>query len=66
MKKFDHVEDYIEVITGYKDIVTGKQSSTFYFGINPIVNLARYDVSVLESMADTVLRRGALTERQIG
>ena len=64
MKKFDHVEDYIEVITGYKDIVTGKQTSNFYFGISPIVNLARYDVSVLESMADTVLRRGALTEKQ--
>lgn len=64
MKKFDHVEDYILVITGYIDIVTGKPTSHFYFGISPIINLARYDVSVLESMSDAVMRNVALTERQ--
>lgn len=64
MKTFLHVEDYIEVITGYVDVVTGKRTSSFYFGINPIISLARYDVSVLESMSDTILRGGALTERQ--
>ncbi len=64
MKKFDHVEDYLLAITGYLDIVTNKPTSVFYFGINPIVNLARYDVSVLESMTDAVMRNVALTEKQ--
>jgi hypothetical protein len=64
MKKFDHVEDYLLVIAGYLDVVTGKLISSFYFGIDPIVNLARYDVSVLESMTDAVLRNVALTEKQ--
>lgn len=64
MKKFAYVEDYLLVIAGYKDIVTGKNTSSFYFGINPIINLARYDVSVLESMTDAVMRNVALTEKQ--
>jgi len=64
MKTFVYVEDYIEVITGYIDVVTGKRTASFYFGISPIISLARYDVSVLESMSDTILRGGALTERQ--
>lgn len=64
MKKFDYVEDYILAITGYLDVVTSKLTSQFYFGINPIINLARYDVSVLESMSDAVMRNVALTEKQ--
>ena len=64
MKTFNYVEDYIEVVTGYIDVVTGKRVSQFYFGINPIINLARYDVGVLESMCETVLQSNALTEKQ--
>lgn len=64
MKTFTYVEEYIEVIVGYVDIVTGKQTNNFYLGINPIINLARYDVAVLETMSDTVIRGAPLTEKQ--
>jgi hypothetical protein len=64
MKKFDYVEDYIEVISGYRDGITGKKLSHYYYGISPIINLARYDVSVFETMCEQVLQNNALTERQ--
>lgn len=65
MKQFTYVEEYIELISGVRDIDTGKLIA--HWGIvsfNPIINLARYDVSVLESMTSTVTDNKPLTERQ--
>ncbi len=64
MKKFTTVEDYLEVIAGYKDLVTNKMSSHWFLGFNPIINLARYDTSVLDSMTQSTTASKALTERQ--
>lgn len=64
MQKFTYVEDYLEVITGYRDLVTGKTNHTWAWSMSPIINLARYDVKVLESMTMTVAQSQPLTERQ--
>lgn len=64
MIKFRHVEDYLEVIAGHRDPATGKPVSTWIFTFEPIINLARYDVKVLESMSQTVAQHQPLTERQ--
>ena len=65
MKKFATVEDYLEVIAGYRDIESGKVPASYIFiPYTPIINLARYDVSVLETMSATTLEGKTLTERQ--
>lgn len=64
MVKFTYVEEYLEVITGYRDAVTGKPTTIWKIQLAPIINLARYDVKVLESMTSHVTGGGALTERQ--
>ena len=64
MVKFDYVEDYLEVIAGHRDTITGKLISTWIFNYQPIISLARYDVNVVESMASAVTQGQALTERQ--
>lgn len=63
MKQFDHVETYLEIIAGYRDIVTGLRSP-MAFCFSPIINLARYDNAVLESMSNATINGLALTERQ--
>jgi len=63
MKTFTYVEDYLEVIAGHRNPVTG-QAGTWYLEFNPIINLARYDVQVLDSMTNSVTNNQALTERQ--
>jgi hypothetical protein len=64
MKKYDTVEEYIEVISGYRDVVTGKPVNTWMFSFDPIISLARYDVGVLTSMCESTTTSKALTERQ--
>jgi len=59
-----HVEDFIEVIAGIRDPVTGLRITTYLFTVNPIINLARYDVSVIESMAEQALTNQPFTQRQ--
>ena len=63
MRKFPHVEDYLEIINGDKDPVTNQ-----YYGIfgriDPVISLARYDVRVINSMATGVRSGIALTDRQ--
>ena len=59
-----HVEDFIEVIAGIRDPVTGKRITTYLFTVTPIINLARYDVSVIESMAEQALTNQPFTQRQ--
>ena len=63
MRKFPHVEDYLEIINGDKDPTTNQ-----YYGIfgriDPVISLARYDVRVINSMATGVRGGQALTDRQ--
>jgi hypothetical protein len=64
MRQFTYVEDYLEVIVGHRDPVSGQLLNQWVADIQPIINLARYDVNVLESMALAVEQKQALTERQ--
>lgn len=60
---FRYVEDYIEFIAGYRD----HSGSTYnFFTRNPSpINLARYDVSIVESFASqTDLSKQPYTDRQ--
>jgi hypothetical protein len=50
---FTYVEDYIEFIGGHRDI-TGKHLGLFEATTSPI-NLARYDVQIVESFCNQVL-----------
>jgi len=66
MNKFEYVEEYVEVLAGYRDPVTLKvdPNVTWLWSFDPIISLARYDVSVLTSMTDQIITKQALTERQ--
>jgi hypothetical protein len=66
MNKYPTVEDYLEVIAGLRDPVTGKKTAThnWFNAFEPIVNLARYDTDVLNSMSTTASEGRALTEKQ--
>lgn len=65
MKKFEYVEDYLEIIAGARDIVSGNLTApVFLYSFEPIINLARYDNKVLDSMAAQALQSQPLTERQ--
>lgn len=65
MKTYDHVEDYLEVLAGKRDLVTGKVNSSYLFGaFSPIVNLARYDTSFLDDLTTSTLNSTAMTDRQ--
>lgn len=62
MKQFLTVEDYLEIIAGYKDF-NGK-SSQFLFAPDPLINLARYDVNVVSKMAETTVNGQPLSDGQ--
>ena len=71
MKKFNTVEDYLEIIVGHRDPITGnvKSSSSMLgfisgFSFEPAISLARYDVNVLSTMTNTTVSKDPLTERQ--
>lgn len=66
MKTFPTVEDYLEVLAGKRDLVTGVLKPTSWMGyeFKPIVSLARYDVNFLNSVTDHTLGGNALTDRQ--
>jgi hypothetical protein len=59
---YPHVEDYIEVISGLTDLKGIKKS--IFDDRTPIVSMARYDVSVVENLAEQTTGRVAYTDRQ--
>jgi hypothetical protein len=63
MKQFPYVEDYLEVINGDRDPVTGKLHGLFD-STPPIISLARYDVNIVASMSSNTQTGNALTDRQ--
>jgi hypothetical protein len=60
---FPHVEDYIEIIAGHRDVTGKNKYSIFQLPESPI-NLARYDVKVIESFAEQCSNNIAFTDRQ--
>jgi len=65
MITFTHIEDYLEVLGGYREITSTGVSpvNIFGFGTAPI-SLARYDVAIVQSMASHTSVSGSLTDRQ--
>lgn len=67
MITFAHIEDYIEVLGGYRSITEKGQSPgpvNIFGGHTAPINLARYDVSIVSSMATHTMGGGSLTDRQ--
>lgn len=69
MKTFSTVEDYLEVIAGKRNpdgSVPANNTLLFmgFYEFKPIISLARYDVSFLDSVTDATLGGAALTDRQ--
>lgn len=66
MKTFPTIEDYLEVLAGKRDLITGILRPTSWLGheFKPIVSLARYDVNFLDSVTNTTCAGNALTDRQ--
>jgi len=62
MNQFATIEDYIEVIAGERDPATGKLVGGWLN--EPLISLARYDVTVVTKMCEQVMTGTALTERQ--
>lgn len=63
MKTFTYVEDYLEIINGDRDPVTGKPYGLFD-NTPPIISLARYDVQILSSMSSSTLDGKSLSDKQ--
>jgi hypothetical protein len=65
MKTYAHVEDYLEVISGKKDVNLNQPTNSGWFVVpKPLISLARYDVGFIESVTDTTIMGGAMTDRQ--
>ena len=64
MRTFSNIEEYIELIAGFRDPVTGRMNSNWIFGSEPAISLARYDTDVINNMAVAVSGNTALTTRQ--
>jgi hypothetical protein len=66
MTSYPYVEDYLEIIAGKKAIAGAPNPPLSLFGWNfaPIINLARYDNSFLDSVTDTTKNGEALTDKQ--
>jgi len=60
MKTFQYAEEYLQIISGIRDLVTGKM----VYNTTPFIKLARYDVDVLTNISLVTTGSGALTERQ--
>lgn len=60
--QFDYIEDYLEYIAGIRDL-NGKVNS-LWFGSNPVVALARYDVGFITSVANQTMSGLGLSDKQ--
>jgi len=64
MKTFPTVEDYLEVMAGFRDPVTGVMHSAWIINSTANISLARYDESVVMNLALVVGNNDPLTQRQ--
>lgn len=67
MITFLHIEDYLEVLGGYREITANGRSpgptNIFGGGASPIA-LARYDVAIIRSMSESTVSGTSLTDKQ--
>lgn len=62
--KHAHVEDYIEIIAGYR-LPNGKDNYNIFEPGQPIVSLARYDMKIIPSLAEqTISQSKGYTDKQ--
>lgn len=62
--KHPHVEDYIEIIAGYR-LPNGKDNYSIFEVGQPIVSLARYDMKIIPSLAEqTIGQAKGYTDKQ--
>lgn len=69
MITFAHIEDYLEVLGGYREISANGKSpgpANIFGALNSTapISLARYDVNIVNSMSSHTMNNGALTDRQ--
>lgn len=58
-----HVEDYLEIIAGYRE-PNGKSNYSIFTVGEPIVSLARYDMKIVPSLAEQTMGGKGYTDRQ--
>ena len=63
MFKHPHVEDYIEIIAGFRE-PTGKQNHSIFINDESPVSLARYDMKVVPSLAEQSIGGKGYTDKQ--
>lgn len=63
MHKHQFVEDYMEIIGGYKE-ANGKSNNNIFSICEPIINLARYDMKVVPSLAAQTSGGQGYTDKQ--
>jgi hypothetical protein len=61
--KYPHVEDYIEIIAGYREVSGKNTYNIFSIGESPI-SLARYDMKVIPSLAEQTIGGKGYTDKQ--
>jgi hypothetical protein len=62
--KHPYVEDYIEIIAGYR-LPNGKDNYSLFEPAIPIVSLARYDMKIVPSLAEQTIAQGkGYTDKQ--
>lgn len=61
---YPHVEDYIEIISGYRT-PDGKGINSIWHSPSPLLSLARYDVKILESFGEqSYVKQVGYTDKQ--
>lgn len=63
MHKHQFVEDYMEIIAGYKQ-PDGKSNNNLFTVCEPIISLARYDMKVVPSLAEQSYGGQGYTDKQ--
>ena len=63
MYSYPHVEDYIEIIAGYRE-PNGKSNHNIFTIAEPIVSLARYDMKIVPNLAEQTIGQRGYTDKQ--
>lgn len=62
--KHPHVEDYIEIMAGFRE-PSGKSIYSIFSTVEPVISLARYDMKIVPSLAEQTISAGrGYTDRQ--
>jgi len=67
MITFPYVEDYLEVLGGFRQIIHQGQSlgpPSIFAAVSGPISLARYDIGIVQSMGSHTVAGGSLTDRQ--